>query len=170
VAIDLNQKAALPFPDACFDGIHAGEVIEHLFSPDLLLGEIARLLKPNGYAVITTPNLASWRNRIVLLMGWQPFGTEVSTVFVVGNPRASRGMLPGHIRVFTVKALVELVKLYGFSIDRILCVPIGLPKSFFTRLTAAVDFYLQKIFPTMCDSILIRISKKGQYSGGGKAG
>jgi SAM-dependent methyltransferase len=61
VAADLDVDAPLPFADGSFDCIHAGEVIEHFFSPDLLLSEIARLLKPGGYAVITTPNLASWR-------------------------------------------------------------------------------------------------------------
>jgi SAM-dependent methyltransferase len=157
-AVDLNQKAGLPFPDACCDCIHAGEVIEHLFSPDWLLSEIARLLKPSGYAVLTTPNLASWRNRFVLLLGWQPFGTEVSTHYVVGNPRAARGILPGHIRVFTLKALVELVARYGLTVDRIRCAPIGIPKTLFTRLTAVADFILQCVFPAMGDSIVVRVS------------
>jgi SAM-dependent methyltransferase len=168
-AIDLNQKAILPFPDTSFDCIHAGEVIEHLYSPDLLLREIYRLLKPAGYAVITTPNLASWRNRIILLLGWQPFGTEVSTVFVVGNPRASRGSLPGHIRVFTVRALKELADLHGLAVDRMIGCPNGIPNSFFTRLTAIMDLLSQKYFPTMSDSILIRVSKKTGAAGGGGA-
>jgi SAM-dependent methyltransferase len=170
VVIDLNQKASLPFPDASFDCIHAGEVIEHIYSPDLLLSEICRLLKPSGYAVITTPNLASWRNRIVMLLGWQPFGTEVSTLFVVGNPRASKGSLPGHIRVFTVKALKELVTLHGLRADRIIGCPNGIPNSFVTRLTAIVDLIVEKCFPTMSDSILIRVSKKEVTSDGGASG
>jgi SAM-dependent methyltransferase len=167
VAIDLNQKGSLPFPNASFDCIHAGEVIEHLYSPDRLLMEIARLLKPAGYAVITTPNLASWRNRIVLMCGWQPFGTEVSTIFVVGNPRASRGILPGHIRVFTVKALRELVVLHGLTVDRMAGFPGGIPNSLFTHLTAIVDRLIQKLLPALSDSILIRVSKSNHPSGGG---
>lgn len=163
-AVDLNQNAALPFPDGCFDCIHAGEVIEHLYSPDLLLGEIARLLTPTGYAVITTPNLASWRNRIVLLAGWQPFGTEVSTVHVVGNPRAARGILPGHIRVFTVRALVELAARYDLAVERIRCVPIGIPRTFLTRLTAVADFLLQRMFPAMGDSIVVRVVRTSRSS------
>ena len=166
VALDLNQKASLPFPNSSFDCIHAGEVIEHLFSPDLLLTEIVRLLKPTGYAVITTPNLASWRNRIALFLGWQPFGTEVSTVFIVGNPRAPRGIMSGHIRLFTTKAFLELVNLHGLSVDRMIGFPVGMPMTFFTHLTAAVDFLVQKLFPTMSDSILIRVSKKNSAVGG----
>jgi SAM-dependent methyltransferase len=170
VAIDLNQKASLPFPDASFDCIHAGEVIEHLFSPDLLLMEIARLLKPSGFAIVTTPNLASWRNRIALLLGWQPFESEVSTVFIVGNPRAPRAIMSGHIRLFTVKALQELVDQYGLAIDRMVGFPSGIPNSFFTRLMAVVDYFIQKLFPTMCDSIMIRVSKKINISVDGKTG
>jgi ubiquinone/menaquinone biosynthesis C-methylase UbiE len=170
VAIDLNQNESLPFPDASFDCIHAGEIIEHLFSPDLLLTEIARLLKPAGFAVITTPNLASWRNRIALLIGWQPFETEVSTLYFVGNPRTPQTIMSGHIRVFTVKALMELVDLHGLSVDRMIGFPIGIPNSLFARLTAMVDYFVEKFFPMMCDSILIRVSRKINPSGEGKSG
>ncbi len=160
VAFDLNQKASIPFADASFDCIHAGEIIEHLFSPDLLLKEITRLLKPSGYAVITTPNLASWRNRIALLLGWQPFDTEVSSIFIVGNPRAPRGIMSGHIRVFTWKALSELVDLYGLRIQKLQGYAIGEPISLFTRVLGVVDRIIQRFFPTMCDSILIKVMRK----------
>src|SRR3990170_8757131 len=47
--VDLNNDLPLPFPDEFFDVIFCGEVIEHLFSPDTLMDEIVRLLKPGGY-------------------------------------------------------------------------------------------------------------------------
>jgi SAM-dependent methyltransferase len=160
VAIDLNQDSPLPFPDSSFDCIHAGEVIEHLFSPDLLLEEIARLLKPNGYAVISTPNLASWRNRIALLLGWQPFDAEVSTRYIVGNPRDPRTMISGHIRIFTARALRELAGLHGLSIRRLVGFPNNRPVSLFTRLLGAVDILARIFFPTLCDSLMIKVEKK----------
>jgi SAM-dependent methyltransferase len=169
-AVDLNQNTPLPFPDASFDCIHAGEVIEHLFSPDLLLREIARLLKPSGYAVITTPNLASWRNRIALLAGWQPFDTEVSTAYIVGNPRASRGVLSGHIRVFTAKALIELVGLHGLSIRRRAGYPSGRPVSLFTLATAGIDWLVSNLCPMLSDLIFIKVQKKGGSSAAGTPG
>jgi SAM-dependent methyltransferase len=170
VAVDLNQNTPLPFPNASFDYIHAGEIIEHLFSPDLLLKEIARLLKPSGYAVISTPNLASWRNKLVLLLGWQPFDTEVSTVHIVGNPRASRGVMSGHIRVFTLKALRELVGLYGLSIRKVVGFPIGQPNSFLTYVTAVIDSVGQAFFPTMCDSVIIKFDKGDAHRHEGSSG
>ncbi len=159
VAIDLNQDAPLPFPAASFDCIHMGEVIEHVFSPDLLLAEIVRLLKPGGYAVITTPNLASWRNRLVLLFGWQPFGTEVSTEIRVGNPRAAQGTLAGHIRLFTPRALTELAKHYNLRVERVAGWAPGDPATPFAYILAVVDRLVQKYFPTLCDGMLIKVRR-----------
>ncbi len=42
-------------PDASFDRIVCTEVIEHASAPDALLEDVARLMKPGGRAVITTP-------------------------------------------------------------------------------------------------------------------
>lgn len=101
----------------CFD------VIEHLFDPDYLLTEAFRVLAWGGSIVITTPNLASWYNRICLCAGWQPFWTEVSTRFVIGNPIRKKRMtekkiMPsGHLRLFTTKALRELLEKYNFSVE-----------------------------------------------------
>jgi SAM-dependent methyltransferase len=48
---------SLPFRDATFDLIVSFQVIEHLEDPSDYLGAIARLLKPDGLAILTTPNL-----------------------------------------------------------------------------------------------------------------
>jgi len=109
------DKEKLPFEDNFFDGIFCGEVIEHLYDPDHILDEIYRVLTENGTCVLTTPNLASWYNRIFLLLGYQPFFTEVSLRHGVGHPFPF-WLGGGHIRVFTPKALSELVELHGFRI------------------------------------------------------
>lgn len=46
---------SLPFPDASFDGILSLEVIEHMDDLDRYLGELHRLLKPQGRLVVSTP-------------------------------------------------------------------------------------------------------------------
>jgi SAM-dependent methyltransferase len=61
-----------PMPDHTYDVIIAGEIIEHLVDTDSFAQEIHRVLKPGGYAIITTPNLASWYNRVRLLRGLPP--------------------------------------------------------------------------------------------------
>lgn len=45
----------IPFRDACFDGVFSSEVFEHLFDPNGILTELHRVLKPQGWLLITTP-------------------------------------------------------------------------------------------------------------------
>jgi 2-polyprenyl-3-methyl-5-hydroxy-6-metoxy-1,4-benzoquinol methylase len=51
----------MPFPDASFDVVVMREVIEHFKKPADAVREVARLLKPGGYFVLTTPNYDSWK-------------------------------------------------------------------------------------------------------------
>lgn len=49
------HHASGALPDAYFDRVLCTEVIEHAASPEALLRELARVLKPGGRAVVTTP-------------------------------------------------------------------------------------------------------------------
>ena len=53
----------LKFP-APFDGVLITEVIEHVAHPDKFLANTARLVRPGGWIVMTTPNAAYFRNRL----------------------------------------------------------------------------------------------------------
>ncbi|MBD2107736.1 class I SAM-dependent methyltransferase [Nodosilinea sp. FACHB-13] len=46
---------SIPEPDSSFDAILCTEVFEHLPDPLLALKEFTRLLRPNGYLIITAP-------------------------------------------------------------------------------------------------------------------
>lgn len=50
----------LPFADNSVDIIISSEVVEHLPDPMPAIREIARVLKPGGYAMVTTPNPANF--------------------------------------------------------------------------------------------------------------
>lgn len=106
----------LPFKNNFFDFVFCGELIEHLYDPDFLLSEVKRVLKQGGLFVITTPNLASWFNRLVLLFGFQPYLSEVSLRYNVGKFRSNvpKTEVSGHIRSFTLKSLLELLEIHGF--------------------------------------------------------
>lgn len=49
---DATQR--LPFPDASFDVVYTSQVIEHVWDGVHFVGEMARVLKPGGRAVIRT--------------------------------------------------------------------------------------------------------------------
>lgn len=120
VGADLN--GTLPFEDASFDVIHSNQVIEHLWNTDGFLREIRRLLKPDGYAVVSTNNLASWHNIVSLMMGWQPPPCHPSDELIVGNPAGlmegavgARGQM--HLRIFTGRALAGVAQHHGLHPD-----------------------------------------------------
>lgn len=120
VGADLNGR--LPFADASFDVIHSNQVIEHLWNTDNFLREIRRLLRPDGYAVVSTNNLASWHNVASLAMGWQPPPCHPSDELIVGNPVGVMEGAPGargqmHLRVFTGRALAGVARHHGLRPD-----------------------------------------------------
>ncbi len=54
-----GDATQLPFKNDSFDCVFAGEIIEHLTNPARLLREIERVLRTDGVAVVTTPNVHS---------------------------------------------------------------------------------------------------------------
>jgi ubiquinone/menaquinone biosynthesis C-methylase UbiE len=54
---EVNDK--LDFPDSYFDYVTMLAVIEHLSNPEDIMKEVARVLKPGGYFIITTPRQAA---------------------------------------------------------------------------------------------------------------
>jgi SAM-dependent methyltransferase len=160
VQLDIDESS-FPFPEDYFELIFAGEVIEHLFDPDHLLEECHRVLKPAGIFIITTRNLSSFYNRITLLLGYQPFSTSVSLRHNAGRPfELSSEILGDHIRVFTYRALRDLVRLSKFEIIETQGSPSVLPerKSFLISTLRLFDRLLSR-FPSLSQGILLVCKK-----------
>lgn len=151
---DANEK--FPFKDNSFDVIIANQIVEHLLNPDNLFEEIYRVLKPNGYHIIATPNLCSLHNRIFVLLGWQITNITPSTKIVFGNPnRGAQNSLRGpsrHLTVFSPAALKEMLKFYGFKVEKI-------AGSGFYPTKSLVSNFLSTIFPKLSVYIISKARK-----------
>lgn len=106
--LDL-EKSEVPKAWGKFDVVVAGEIIEHLIDTDSFVDHMKHALKPGGYVVITTPNLAGIGSRISLLMGKTPWMIE-NEVSVHNS---------GHIRYFTPETLSALLRRHKFTIDKL---------------------------------------------------
>ncbi|MGE0826600.1 MAG: class I SAM-dependent methyltransferase [Candidatus Binatia bacterium] len=59
--VDLRNP--LPYDDAQFDVVLLVEVIEHLENHPIALNQLARILKPGGVLILTTPNIMRLNSR-----------------------------------------------------------------------------------------------------------
>ncbi len=104
VRLDLNDPDfSSRLGEGSFDLVSAVEIIEHLESPIGFLRNVRRLLKPDGAALITTPNLESAPARVRLLLAGklhmmdEKVPTHITPIFFdllarVYVPRAGLGM------------------------------------------------------------------------------
>lgn len=148
-----DMTAGLPFRDGSFDCVVAGEVIEHVPCPDNLLREARRVLRPAGHLVVSTPNLVSWANRILVPFGVQPLGTETSTEVALGRRFLALGQgsqVQGHLKVFTHRSLEEILRRYGFDVVTREGMTAAFPGPF-----ATVDRFFARFVPLASDLIYV---------------
>lgn len=96
-----KETCRLPFADSQFDLLVSIDVHEHLQRPGLLAAEFARVLKPGGRTVVSTPN-GDEGKPVVRLKRWSGMGNleygHVRTGFTVAQLRellAGAGRAPG---------------------------------------------------------------------------
>lgn len=112
-----NKKAAfkvadalnLPFKDKTFDTIVSIENIEHVDGYKKCLQEIKRVLKKNGYLVMSTPNREYFGNKI------RP---------IIGLDRVKN---PYHVHEFSEKELLKILNRKDFEIIKVKRLLFNLP-------------------------------------------
>lgn len=113
-----------PFGDSEFDVVVSNQVLEHMTNTDHFFEEFYRIMKPNGYGIISCPNLSSLHNIIQLILTFQPIMCNASDNFYgIGNLLSSHRheIRPApfhcHLRILSLRAMVELCALYGFKVE-----------------------------------------------------
>src|SRR5258708_3411169 len=89
-----DLETGLSYADASFDIVFCSEVVEHMTSPDLLVTEMSRVLKPGGQLILSTPNSAFWLYRLLGGLGY--------TVSELQHPK--------HFQFFSRRSLLKLLK------------------------------------------------------------
>ncbi len=142
--VNLNEESiAAAFAGRPFDIVFCGEVVEHLFSPDALLEDLRALMHEESILVLSTPNLAYWANRVLLLFGISPLFVENSAKVKLGRRFRFLGQYnetQGHVRLFTYSAMRDLLDLHGFELLR-------------TRPAPVWDFTLDRLICRLSPSL-----------------
>lgn len=94
--VSIGELSEQQYAENSFDAIIMSHVIEHVIDPKALLHECLRILKPNGYCMMATPNSLSV-GHYYYKQSWR--GLEP----------------PRHLHIFNPNNLQKLCKLTGFS-------------------------------------------------------
>ena len=158
-AADITER--LPLNDASMECVVAGEIIEHVPNPDHLVREVRRVLVPGGTFVLSTPNLVSWANRVLVPFGIQPLGTETSSEVALGRRLRVLGQgnqVQGHLKVFSHRALREILERYGFTVLQRHGVP-----AFFPAPVDRIDRLMARSVPLASGLLYVARSPQGPW-------
>lgn len=111
---DVTERG---LPEGDWDLIFCNHFIEHLVDVDLFFDMCKDVMSDNTVLEIATPNLCAWFNRLLFLFGYIPHSYELSYRHNVGKAFDwNKEELGGHIRIFSVQSLVQLLTIHGFRI------------------------------------------------------
>jgi SAM-dependent methyltransferase len=150
IGIDFHLGALPEFPSESFDVVMICDVLEHFYdSPRALLGELLRLIKPEGYLFVLVPHAANIRKRIDLLRGKS--NLPDFRIYYWADP------FRGHVREYVKDDLIQLNDFLGLQMvelktchNMITKVPPGL-RPIYKGLTS--------VFPGWRDTLIL-MSKK----------
>jgi SAM-dependent methyltransferase len=97
--VRADAQRGLPLADASFDVVVCEQVLEHLTNPAFVVGEIARVLRPGGLAVLGVPSF--------------PRGVDLVRRHVVPGVDRLLGKSRDHLQTFTLARFRRLVEATG---------------------------------------------------------
>ena len=107
-SVDLEVDR-LPFDDGEFEVVLCYDVLEHVFAPGRLLGEIRRVLAPGGTALLCVPNTLNLFNRLVFLSG--------RFVDIMDTSHHADELFSNHIRLFSKSLFERFIAANGLRVD-----------------------------------------------------
>ncbi|MFA6077834.1 MAG: class I SAM-dependent methyltransferase [Candidatus Paceibacterota bacterium] len=135
---DFNNK--IPFPDNTFDTVSILDLLEHLYTPEILLREATRVSKK--YVVVSVPNFSSLPARIQTLFGAIPENNKPNK---------------GHIYWFNYSGLRKMTKESGLSLVEIRMNTFW--QDYF--LVGVILRFMTKIWPSLFAlSFVVKLEKK----------
>lgn len=143
--VKYNLEEGIPFEDDYFDVVFAGEIIEHMMDTDYFIRECYRVLRKEGSLVLTTPNLASFLNRCLLLIGKYPYKVAYCNIGA------------GHIRYYTYSVLESQLQKHNFKVVKAVGDFVSIP--FISRSRFLKDGLLVKLgdlCPSFSDTLIIK--------------
>lgn len=128
------------------DVVVSSQCLEHIPNTDHFISESYRVLREGGAFIVSVPNQGALVFILMMLMTWNPTMNEVSNCYIgLGNPfstnRFKRRMNYSgytHLRLFTIRAMQDLLTVYNFKVIKKHGGTWGIP---------VIGEFLAKIFP-----------------------
>lgn len=141
------EKENIPFQDQNFDIILFAETLEHLnFHPKRVFEEIARVLKPGGELIITTPNLLRSNNRLKCILG-KSINFDIKEDYTPGT----------HYREYSAVEIEYLLNIAGLKMRKLKYIDFDYPNR--SKVEAIINKTVVFVMPNLKSNIVI-IGKK----------
>jgi 2-polyprenyl-3-methyl-5-hydroxy-6-metoxy-1,4-benzoquinol methylase len=105
-ACQQNIEEGIAFGDEYFDIVTMSEVLEHVVGTDYVLSEVNRILRADGFFILTIPNVNSPLSWILQLLFDYP-------------PLYSSRYKSTHVRDFTLRTIRKALSNNGFKVVRV---------------------------------------------------
>ena len=162
IVVHNISNTPYPFPEEEFGAVILSEVLEHVWSPEVILAECQRLLAPKGKLLITVPNFDNIDYR---LNRYRPVLYHPDNIFSVE-----------HIRHYNLESLNVVLSRKGYSICFVTGNSPNMNKFFVNARqqlgnfifsnydkeidSKRVDQLIGQMFPTDCMGILVLAEKQ----------
>ncbi len=114
-SFEIRDLMKNQFTPNSFDGIIFLETIEHVENPALFLKEFHRILRPNGFIILSTPNATSLKN-ILYAISYKNKNKQKKMIKEISHEPKNTGTHLEHIFNWDFPTLVRLLDKCGFDV------------------------------------------------------